>query len=519
MSYAKQSWADGSAGGTPITAARLSYIEDGVAAVAATADAAEATLAGATDSLTPDTIVRRSPAGYFTASTVFLTENWGDPGAATRKDYVDGKLAAKADKSANVFDVTDYGAVGNGTTDDTAAINAATNAARMSSGRRGGTVFFPAGQYKISAPINLYTAVSLVGEGRSLDTTYYNTSALVAAPGFVGSAMVLLNPDGATVVSPPGPDESWHYATIERLAIVGNGVAGPHGIDPGWFGETSVIDSVQFYNCNSGIYLNSIQASATLRSVSMFDCSVGLNCDGINGMVRVFGLSGDNNVNLLRVKGGLSANVTVIGMKAENYDAGTGDPVVEITDLDGGAVTLIGGWCDTNGARNTVVKLSKTGATTNYPRVNVQGVYANANYTNLINDTIASKVVPRGLDALGVPTVHYNHPVLQQGQGGPMIGSGNSLKGIGSSAFIADLVTMEADDSSSFKAASGTVGGRLKSSGGTSQMRWNNTGLAFFGGAPAAKPTVTGSRGGNAAVASLLTALAGLGLITDSSTA
>ena len=43
--------------------------------------------------------------------------------------------------------------------------------------------------------------------------------------------------------------------------------------------------------------------------------------------------------------------------------------------------------------------------------------------------------------------------------------------------------------------------------------------VGFNGTAPAAKPTVTGSRGGNAALASLLTALAGLGLLTDSTTA
>lgn len=43
--------------------------------------------------------------------------------------------------------------------------------------------------------------------------------------------------------------------------------------------------------------------------------------------------------------------------------------------------------------------------------------------------------------------------------------------------------------------------------------------VGFNGTAPVAKPTVTGSRGGNAAVASLLTALASLGLITDSTSA
>lgn len=43
--------------------------------------------------------------------------------------------------------------------------------------------------------------------------------------------------------------------------------------------------------------------------------------------------------------------------------------------------------------------------------------------------------------------------------------------------------------------------------------------LGFHGSAPVAKQTVTGSRGGNAALASLITALANLGLITDNTTA
>lgn len=47
----------------------------------------------------------------------------------------------------------------------------------------------------------------------------------------------------------------------------------------------------------------------------------------------------------------------------------------------------------------------------------------------------------------------------------------------------------------------------------------NATGIGFFTTAPQAKKTVTGSRGGNAALASLLTQLAGYGLVTDSSSA
>lgn len=45
-----------------------------------------------------------------------------------------------------------------------------------------------------------------------------------------------------------------------------------------------------------------------------------------------------------------------------------------------------------------------------------------------------------------------------------------------------------------------------------------NNPLAFFGGSPAAKQTVNGAKGGNTALASLLTALAAYSFITDSST-
>lgn len=43
--------------------------------------------------------------------------------------------------------------------------------------------------------------------------------------------------------------------------------------------------------------------------------------------------------------------------------------------------------------------------------------------------------------------------------------------------------------------------------------------VGFYNTAPASKQAVTGSRGGNAALASLLTALSTIGLITDSSSA
>ena len=72
------------------------------------------------------------------------------------------------------FDVKDYGAVGDGITDDTASVQAAAAAARAASiadgtdyGSRGATVFFPHGQYKLSESLVFdYTrGIRLIGEG------------------------------------------------------------------------------------------------------------------------------------------------------------------------------------------------------------------------------------------------------------------------------------------------------------------------------------------------------------------
>ena len=63
----------------------------------------------------------------------------------------------------------------------------------------------------------------------------------------------------------------------------------------------------------------------------------------------------------------------------------------------------------------------------------------------------------------------------------------------------------------------GSGGVTLLSGAGAVKVQVNGTGVGFHAASPIAKPTVTGSRGSNAALASLLTALASYGLITDSS--
>ena len=63
----------------------------------------------------------------------------------------------------SAFNVKNYGAVGDGKHDDTAAIEAALQAMQMSS--RGGIIYFPAGTYRITKPgFQLAAGVSVLGQ-------------------------------------------------------------------------------------------------------------------------------------------------------------------------------------------------------------------------------------------------------------------------------------------------------------------------------------------------------------------
>lgn len=81
--------------------------------------------------------------------------------AGTAAQGNDSRITGAVQKGTLVYNVKDYGAVGNGTTDDTTAIQAAINAA---SAAGGGTVFFPAAVYSISQTLVLKTNVTLRGQ-------------------------------------------------------------------------------------------------------------------------------------------------------------------------------------------------------------------------------------------------------------------------------------------------------------------------------------------------------------------
>jgi hypothetical protein len=76
--------------------------------------------------------------------------------------------------ATQVFNVKNYGATGNGTTDDTAAIQSAMTAL-LATGTSGGTLYFPRGTYKVSSILQFGVAASqanirIVGDGIGAST-------------------------------------------------------------------------------------------------------------------------------------------------------------------------------------------------------------------------------------------------------------------------------------------------------------------------------------------------------------
>lgn len=116
--------------------------------------------------------------------------------------------------------VKDFGAVGDGTTDDTAAIQAAINYAQsnvsspgLTTGATGpGTVYFPQGSYKVTDQLLVTYKISVLGEGQ---TEYSYGSRLFQS--VVNKHLFVLNPSGS------GTSFSIEKMVLANTAGIGTG--------------------------------------------------------------------------------------------------------------------------------------------------------------------------------------------------------------------------------------------------------------------------------------------------------
>ncbi|MDO8586846.1 MAG: glycosyl hydrolase family 28-related protein [Armatimonadota bacterium] len=136
------------------------------------ADASVSTADLATASVTEPKLANNSVTSWKMTPFSVINSKIG-PGAVT--------LDKLASNIKLVFDVTEYGAAGNGTTDDTTAFQNALNAA---SAAGGGIVWVPVGNYKIATHLDIPARVTLEGVHRAVPRDASgSTSTLLAYEG------------------------------------------------------------------------------------------------------------------------------------------------------------------------------------------------------------------------------------------------------------------------------------------------------------------------------------------------
>jgi hypothetical protein len=141
---------------------------------------------------------------------------------ALTQTTADGRYAAKSSVVLDWINPDNYGAVGDGTTDDTAALQAALNACPA-----GGVVYLPVGIYRTSAPLKIPPYVTLQGShggGEAQSTSSPTPSCIKPLPSFTGNAVIQILDQQLG-----GYTSLCSEVAIRNLTIVGSG--SPAGVD------------------------------------------------------------------------------------------------------------------------------------------------------------------------------------------------------------------------------------------------------------------------------------------------
>lgn len=197
---------------------------------------------------------------------------------------------------SDIINVKNYGATGDGTTDDTAAIQSAITAAFGSTGSPHGssgqytnkTLYFPAGDYRISSPLKFRSIQGGVVAGAGIQTT-----------------RIFNNTSTSTVMQTNGCS----YTCFRDLAVQVNGSSGSGsiGFDLDWDGTGTVALNANYFEnmAFTGEIGINIGAGGTMGSENVFVNCYFTNCAAQGLVTRNF-----NALDQTIIGGGASGCVT-----------------------------------------------------------------------------------------------------------------------------------------------------------------------------------------------------------------
>lgn len=183
------------------------------------------------------------------------------------------------DKLRETVSVKDFGAIGDGVTDDTAAIKAAINAAVSPGWDKPKAVYFPAGNY-------LVTETNVFGQWDSIDTSVYKgvKGLTIYGDNKYASEIILQNSSSSdyylydNYLSPGVPtNNSLQWPSFKNIGFVGsNSGSGtvngfrPYGVGNGFPSQNFNFENCSFYQLEKCVYLSGL---VNTSENSFYNCS------------------------------------------------------------------------------------------------------------------------------------------------------------------------------------------------------------------------------------------------------
>lgn len=268
----------------------------------------------------------------------------GDPGpqgpaGEVTEAEMTAALAAYVTVNEAPLDPARYGAVGDGVTDDSAAINAALAAAKAA-----GTpsmVLLRGRRYGVGSTLKVATRVELCGLTPGGDAGQ-GGSTLVALASLAGPVVETEN-------ITDGVGEWWHKGALRDLRIDCSAQASGPGVKLYRLGETATVDRVLVVSAaGHGFHFYGESTPFDLGHLTAHACGRGGAGSGVfladtgHTASQIGYIAGDNNATALVEVQGLGRSVLRIGaIKSERWGASPGNPiVVKVVNGNGGTVQI-----------------------------------------------------------------------------------------------------------------------------------------------------------------------------------
>jgi len=187
-------------------------------------------------------------------------------------------------KLRETVSVKDFGAVGDGLTDDTAAIQAALDAA--ANRQVPAVVYLPSGAYRITSTLKIASTISMVGEYSGVGPPPAQITGVTLFADNSLSGYILENAQLTLTPSSPG----WLSGRLENISFRQDPSAGrtASGFKMGTAADMSKLFNVKFTNLDVGLYLGGAtsalqtQLALNCENISLYNCNKAVFLDRCN---------------------------------------------------------------------------------------------------------------------------------------------------------------------------------------------------------------------------------------------